>query len=97
MGPWLTPAQFVPDPYNLNIRLWVNGVLKQDGNSKNMIYRIAELIAYLSKHLVLQPGDVLSTGCPAGTGVGRGEFLQPGDEIRLEVSNCGVLTNRVIE
>ena len=97
MGPWLTPAEFVPDPRDLSIRLWVNDVLKQDGNSKNMIYSIAELIACLSKHLVLQPGDVISTGCPAGTGVGRGEFLKPGDEIRMEVSHCGVLTNTVTE
>ena len=64
MGPWLTPAEFIPNPYDLNIRLWVNDQLKQDGNSKNMIYPIAEQISYLSKHLVLQPGRCDFDGMP---------------------------------
>lgn len=68
MGPWLTPAEFVPNPYDMNMKLSVNGVLKQDGNSRNMIYPIAEQIAYLSRHLTLRPGDVLSTGCPRASG-----------------------------
>ena len=96
MGPWLTPAEFVPDPYDLRLRLWVNGVLKQDGNSKNMIYPLEELISNLSRHLTLRPGDVISTGCPAGAGVGRGEFLELGDEIRIELSHCGAMTNTVV-
>jgi 2-keto-4-pentenoate hydratase/2-oxohepta-3-ene-1,7-dioic acid hydratase in catechol pathway len=96
MGPWLTPAAFVPDPQNMQMRLWVNGVLKQDGNSKNMVYPIAEQISYLSRHLTLRPGDVLSTGCPAGVGAARGEFLKPGDELRLELSHCGELLNTVV-
>jgi 2-keto-4-pentenoate hydratase/2-oxohepta-3-ene-1,7-dioic acid hydratase in catechol pathway len=96
MGPWLTPAEFVPDPYDMSIRLWVNGELRQNGSSKNMIYPLAEQISYLSRHLTLRPGDVISTGCPSGVGVAQDKFLTPGDEMRIEVSYCGVLVNRVV-
>jgi len=96
MGPWLTPAEFVADPYDMSIKLWVNGELRQDGSSKNMIYPLAEQISYLSRHLTLRPGDVISTGCPSGVGVARDKFLKPGDEMRIEVSHCGVLVNRLV-
>jgi 2-keto-4-pentenoate hydratase/2-oxohepta-3-ene-1,7-dioic acid hydratase in catechol pathway len=96
MGPWITPAQFIPDPYNLGIKLWVNGVIKQNGNSKQMVYSIAEQIAYLSRHLVLRPGDVIATGCPAGVGMVTGDFLKVGDEIRIEVDGIGTLVNSVV-
>ena len=96
MGPWLTPAKFVPDPYDMNIKLWINDELRQNGSSKNMIYPLAEQIAYLSRHLTLRPGDVISTGCPSGVGVAQDKFLKPGDEIRIEVSHCGVLANQVV-
>lgn len=96
MGPYLTPAADVPDPQDLRIRLWVNDRLRQDGNSRNMVHSIAEQIAHLSSRLTLQPGDVIVTGCPSGVGAARGEFLVPGDEIRIEVSHCGCLVNRVV-
>lgn len=96
MGPWITPAEFIADPYNLAIKLWVNGVLKQDGNSKQMVYSIAEQISYLSRRLTLRPGDVIATGCPAGVGMPKNEFLKPGDEVRIEVANCGTLINRIV-
>lgn len=96
MGPWLTPAEFVPDPYALSIKLWVNGELRQEGSSKNMIYPLAEQISYLSRHLTLRPGDVISTGCPSGVGAAQDRFLKPGDEIRIEVGHCGVLVNTVV-
>ena len=96
MGPWITPAEFIPDPHDLSLRLWVNDMLKQDGNSRNMIYPLAELVATLSRHVVLRPGDVISTACPAGAGVAQGQFLAPGDIIRIEVSRCGTLTNAVV-
>jgi 2-keto-4-pentenoate hydratase/2-oxohepta-3-ene-1,7-dioic acid hydratase in catechol pathway len=96
MGPWLTPAEFVPDPYDMAIKLWINGELRQDGNSRTMIYPLAEQIAYLSRHLTLRPGDVISTGCPSGVGVASDRFLKAGDEIRIEVSHCGVLVNTVV-
>lgn len=99
MGPWLTPAAFVPDPNDMTVKLWVNGVLKQDSNSKNMIHGIAEQISALSQQLTLRPGDVIATGTPAGVGAGRGEsgeFLHPGDEVKIEVQYCGTLVNRMV-
>jgi 2-keto-4-pentenoate hydratase/2-oxohepta-3-ene-1,7-dioic acid hydratase in catechol pathway len=96
IGPYLTPAEFVPDPYDMRIRLWVNGELRQDGNSGKMLYPLAEQIAYLSRHLTLRPGDVISTGCPSGVGAASDRFLAVGDEIRIEVSHCGTLVNRVV-
>ena len=97
MGPWITPAAFVPDPYNLSIRLWVNDVIKQDGNSNQMVYSIAEQISYLSRHLTLRPGDVIATGCPAGVGFPKGDFLKPGDIVRIEIGHCGTLINPVVQ
>lgn len=96
MGPWLTPAAYVPNPGQLSIKLWVNGELKQDSNTGRMVHGIAEQIAYLSRHITLQPGDVIATGTPAGVGMPRGEFLKPGDQVRIEIADCGVLTNRVV-
>lgn len=96
MGPWLTPAAYAGDPNNLSIKLWVNGVLKQNSNTGKMVHNIAEQVAYLSRHIVLQPGDVIATGTPAGVGLPRGEFLKIGDEVKIEIENCGTLTNRMV-
>ena len=95
MGPYLTPHEFVPDPNDMAIKLWVNGVLKQNSNTKELIHGIAEQIAFLSSRLTLRPGDVIATGTPSGVGAGRGEFLKPGDEVRIEIGNIGTLVNRV--
>jgi 2-keto-4-pentenoate hydratase/2-oxohepta-3-ene-1,7-dioic acid hydratase in catechol pathway len=96
MGPWLTPAAYVSDPHNLGIKLWVNGVLKQDSNTGKMVHNIAEQIAYLSRHVTLQPGDVIATGTPAGVGLPRNEFLKVGDEVKIEIDELGTLTNRMV-
>ena len=96
MGPWITPAEFIPDPYNMGIKLWVNGVIKHNGNSKQMVYSIAEQIAYLSRHVTLRPGDVIATGCPAGVGFPNGDFLKVGDEIRIEIDGLGTMINPVV-
>jgi 2-keto-4-pentenoate hydratase/2-oxohepta-3-ene-1,7-dioic acid hydratase in catechol pathway len=96
MGPWLTPAAYVPDPNNLAIKLWVNGTLKQNSNTSRMVHGIAEQIAYLSRHVTLQPGDVIATGTPAGVGMPRGEFLKVGDEVKIEIDICGSLVNRMV-
>jgi len=93
MGPWFTPAPYVARPNDMPIKLWVNGVLKQNSNSGRMVHGIAEQIAYLSRHFALQPGDVIATGTPAGVGMPRGEFLKVGDEVKIEIGGCGVLTN----
>ncbi len=96
MGPWFTPAAYIRDPNNLAIKLWVNGVLKQNSNTGKMVHGIAEQVAYLSRHVTLQPGDVIATGTPAGVGMPRGEFLKVGDEVKIEIEGCGTLTNRMV-
>ena len=96
MGPWFTPAAYVADPNDLAIKLWVNGVLKQNSNTGQMVHGIAEQIAYLSRHITLQPGDVIATGTPAGVGMPRGEFLKAGDEVKIEIAGCGVLRNTMM-
>ena len=96
MGPWFTPAAYVRDPNDMPIKLWVNGVLKQNSNTGRMVHGIAEQIAYLSRHFTLFPGDVIATGTPAGVGMPRGEFLKVGDEVRIEVGGCGQLTNTMV-
>ncbi len=96
MGPWLTPAAYIPDPNDMAIKLWVNGVLKQNSNTGRLVHNIAEQIAYLSRHITLQPGDVIATGTPAGVGMPRGEFLKAGDEVRIEIAGCGTLVNTMV-
>lgn len=96
MGPWLTPAAYVRDPNNLSIKLSVNGVIKQDSNTSRMVHSIAEQIAYLSRHVTLQPGDVIATGSPAGVGLPKGEFLKVGDKVEIVIEGCGTLVNTMV-
>jgi 2-keto-4-pentenoate hydratase/2-oxohepta-3-ene-1,7-dioic acid hydratase in catechol pathway len=95
MGPWIVPARDIGDPQNLGLKLWVNDVLKQDSNSKDMIFNLAEQIAQLSSGMTLHPGDVILTGTPAGVGSARGEFLKPGDVVRVWIEKIGTLTNKM--
>ena len=97
MGPWLTPAAAVQTPEDLAIRLSVNGVIKQQSNTSRMVHSIREQITYLSRHVELQPGDVIATGTPAGVGMPKGEFLKAGDEVVVEIAGLGRLKNRMIE
>jgi len=94
IGPWITPAAYL-DPANLSVRLWVNGVLKQNSNTNQLIHNVPEQIAYLSRHVTLMPGDIVATGTPAGVGKPRGEFLRKGDVVKIEIEGCGTLTNRM--
>ena len=96
MGPWLTPAAYIGNPEGLSIKLWVNGVLKQDSNTGRMVHNAREQIAYLSRHFTLNPGDVIATGTPAGVGMPRGEFLKAGDEVKIEIAGCGTLVNTMV-
>jgi 2-keto-4-pentenoate hydratase/2-oxohepta-3-ene-1,7-dioic acid hydratase in catechol pathway len=92
----LVPARLVADPQDLAIRLWVNGELKQNGSTSDMVTDIPSLIAAVSETMTLEPGDVIATGTPAGVGAGRGEFLEPGDVITAEVELVGRVTNRIV-
>lgn len=96
MGPWITPAERVPDPQVLDLKLWVNDELMQDSNTGQMIFGVAEQIAYLSSRVTLRPGDVIATGTPAGVGRPRGIFLKPGDRVRIAIEGLGELCNPVV-
>jgi 2-keto-4-pentenoate hydratase/2-oxohepta-3-ene-1,7-dioic acid hydratase in catechol pathway len=96
LGPGLTPAWLVPDPQDLRIRLWVNDQLRQDGSTADMICDIPALVAAASLAVTLEPGDVISTGTPAGVGAGQGASLRPGDVVRTEIEHLGVLVNRIV-
>jgi 2-keto-4-pentenoate hydratase/2-oxohepta-3-ene-1,7-dioic acid hydratase in catechol pathway len=92
LGPWLVTADEVPDPQQLALRLRVNGQLRQNGNTKNMIFPVAKLIHYASQFMVLEPGDVINTGTPAGVALGQPEpkpFLRAGDVLELEIDGLG--------
>lgn len=93
-GPWLVPAAFVPDPQRLQVTLRLNGEVMQDASTADMIYGVAELIAYASRCVQLRPGDLLLTGSPAGNGAHWGRFLRPGDVMEGEISGLGRQRNR---
>ena len=94
LGPWITLARDVPDPHNLKMRLDVNGVVKQDSNTGEMIFDIREQIADLSGRMTLMPGDIILTGTPAGVGNGRGEYLKSGDVVTIQIEKLGEISNR---
>ena len=95
LGPWIVPASDIPDPQNLGIKLWVNDVLKQDSNTGEMIFNLAEQIAHLSSRITLYPGDLILTGTPAGVGTGRGEFLKAGDVVKIWIEGIGSISNKM--
>ena len=97
MGPVIVTSDEIPDPQRLRLRLSVNGVLKQDSNTADMIFSVARIIADLSAGMTLEAGDCISTGTPQGVGDGRKppEYLQPGDSVEAEVERIGVLGNIV--
>lgn len=90
LGPWLLPAAELPDPQKLGLRSWVNGEPRQDSNTTDMIFSVAQLIFDLSQYLVLDPGDVVNTGTPEGVALsGKYPFLRSGDVMELEVDRLG--------
>src|SRR5256885_5473701 len=93
LGPWIVPASEIRDPHNLGIKLWIGDELMQDSNTGQMIFDTAEQIAMLSSRVTLQPGDLVLTGTPAGVGMGRKRFLQPGERVRLWIEGIGELTH----
>lgn len=91
MGPWLVPAAEVADPQALRLRLSVNGKVRQDGDTKDMIFEVSYLVWYLSQYMVLNPGDVINTGTPAGVALGLPDkpFLRAGDTVELSIDGLG--------
>lgn len=90
-GPWIVTADEAGDPQDLALRLWVNGQLRQDGSTKNMIFGVDYLVWYLSQFMTLYPGDVINTGTPAGVALGRPDkpYLRDGDVVELEIEGLG--------
>lgn len=97
-GPFLVTADEVPDPHALAVRLRLNGQLMQDSNTREFIFPIPRLIAYLSDIFTFAPGDIISTGTPSGVGFSRKPpvFLKPGDVVEVEVEQVGTLRNPVV-
>lgn len=97
IGPWIVTADEAPDPQGLALRCYVNGELRQDSHTGQMIHPLAKQIAYLSTAFTLETGDLIASGTPEGVGVGRDPqvFLQPGDVVRCEIDGIGAIENRV--
>lgn len=96
-GPWLVPAATIADPQNLRLRLHLNGQLMQDGSSRDMVFTIAQQIAYLSTYVPLEPGDLICTGSPAGFGSHHRRFLRPGDRVEAWVEGLGTQRMRCVD
>ena len=97
MGPWIVTANDVRDPNNLNLQCRVNGVIKQDSNTKHLYFKLPRIIAELSAGITLESGDIILTGTPSGVGHARTppEFMQPGDVMETEVDGIGLLRNKI--
>ncbi|SFV36794.1 fumarylacetoacetate hydrolase family protein [Hyphomicrobium facile] len=99
IGPWLVTPDEVPDTDNLAMSLDVNGVRKQSGSTSTMIFKIPELLAYVTQFMVLEPGDIITTGTPPGVGTARNpkEFLKAGDVMELKIEGLGTQRQKVVE
>ncbi len=98
IGPWITTPDEVGDPHGLRLRTWVNGELRQDSNTKHLIFDCAAIVEHLTTAFTLEPGDVIATGTPSGVGIAMKppKLLQVGDVMRIEIGGLGVLENRVV-
>lgn len=96
-GPVIMPAEFIDDITALPLKLYVNGEIRQDSSTANMIFSIDEIISHVSKYVTLEPGDFVTSGSPAGSGVFHHYFLKDGDRIRAEIGEIGVLDIEIID
>lgn len=98
MGPYLVTADEIPDPQNLWLRSWVNGELRQDSNTSDMVFSVPQLVSYISQYFPLDPGDVIFSGTPEGVAMGMQPpvWLKPGDEVTIEVEKLGRLVNTMV-
>ena len=98
LGPWLVTSDEIGDPHGLGLRTWVNGELRQDSNTKHLIFDCFDLVEHLSTAFTLEPGDVVSTGTPGGVGIAKKPplLLKEGDVVRIEVEGIGAIENPVI-
>jgi 2-keto-4-pentenoate hydratase/2-oxohepta-3-ene-1,7-dioic acid hydratase in catechol pathway len=98
VGPWLATSDEVPEPQNLKMWLQVNNEMRQDGNTSNMIFGVAKLVSYVSQFMTLLPGDLISTGTPAGVGLGFDPplFLNAGDVVELGIDKLGQARQKIV-
>jgi 2-keto-4-pentenoate hydratase/2-oxohepta-3-ene-1,7-dioic acid hydratase in catechol pathway len=98
MGPWIVTADEIADPHDLDIQLDINGEILQNSNTRELIFKVPDLIAFLSSVFTLEPGDIVSTGTPSGVGVARKppRFLRPGDQVTVKMPKIGELRNPVV-
>jgi 2-keto-4-pentenoate hydratase/2-oxohepta-3-ene-1,7-dioic acid hydratase in catechol pathway len=96
-GPWITTTDEVGDPHALALRTWVNGELRQDSTTGDLVFKCEELVAFLRETCTLEPGDLILTGTPSGVGVALDppQFLQSGDVVRIEIERLGAIEHRV--
>ncbi|MBS1868453.1 MAG: fumarylacetoacetate hydrolase family protein [Actinobacteria bacterium] len=96
-GPWVTTADEVPDPEDLALRTWVNGELRQDSRTSDLIFSCRELVDFIAQTCTLEPGDLILTGTPSGVGMSMDprRFLEPGDVVRIEIERLGAIEHPV--
>lgn len=97
IGPWIVTADEIADPHTLDLRCLVNGKIRQDSNTSELVYNVWQQISYLSTAFTLEAGDLIATGTPSGVGIGMQppQFLQPGDVVRCEIDGIGAIENKV--
>lgn len=98
-GPWVVTAEEIGDPHRLDIRTWVNGELRQNSNTRHLLFNCYDLVEYLSTVFTLEPGDIIATGTSGGVGfkMSPPRFVAAGDTVRIEIQEVGVLENVVIQ
>jgi acylpyruvate hydrolase len=98
-GPWVTTADEVPEPENLRLRSWVNGDLRQDSRTNDLLFGIDDLIEFISATCTLEPGDLILTGTPSGVGMAMDppQFLKDGDVVRMEIESLGTIEHRIAD
>ncbi len=97
LGPWIVTKDEVPNVDDLRIRTWLNDELRQNGTTKNMVFNVSRIIEDLSKIMTLEPGDIISTGTPAGVGIfakPEPKLIKDGDEVKIEIENIGFIKNK---
>lgn len=99
VGPWIVTTDEITDPQDLQMRLLVNGAVRQQTSTKGMIYGVADQISYLSQVMTLMPGDLIATGTPSGVGIAMNppSFLSVGDIVRVEIDEIGYIENRIVD
>jgi acylpyruvate hydrolase len=97
-GPWITTADELGDPHDLALRTWVNGELRQDSSTSDLIFTVPQLVAFLRETCTLEPGDLILTGTPSGVGMALDppQFLQAGDVVRIEIERLGSIEHSVL-